>query len=72
MLVKGAIGDISNQAIKIHGFNMFPPKFSLPQNKHEEAGWRIYASVSSTIIGSQNGLSSVRRQPIVWTNDGLL
>ena len=56
MLVKGTIGDISNQAIKIHGFNMFPPKFSLPQNKHEEAGWRIYASVSSTVIGSQNGL----------------
>ena len=25
-----------------------------------------------TIIGSDNGLSPDRRQPIIWTNDGLL
>ena len=25
-----------------------------------------------TMIGSDNGLSPVQRQPIIWTNDGLL
>ena len=37
-----------------------------------EAQWRIYASVNYAIIGSDNGLSAVRRHPIIWTNDGLL
>ena len=37
-----------------------------------EAEWRIYASVNSTIIGSDNGLSPGRRQAIIWTNTGLL
>ena len=31
-----------------------------------------YASVKYAIIGSDNGLSPVRRQAIIWTNDGLL
>ena len=29
-------------------------------------------SVNFTIIGSDNGLSSDRRQAIIWTNDGIL
>ena len=37
-----------------------------------EAEWRIYASVNYTIIGSDNGLSTVRQQPIIWTNYRLL
>ena len=36
------------------------------------AEWRIYASVKYAIIGSDNGLSLVRRQVIIWTTDGLL
>ena len=32
------------------------------------AEWRIYASVNSTIMGSDNGLSLVQRQVIIWTN----
>ena len=31
-----------------------------------------YASVSPTIIGSDNGLSPNRRQVIIWTNAGIL
>ena len=37
-----------------------------------EAEWRLYASVNYAIIGSDNGLSPVRWQPIIWTHDGLL
>ena len=37
-----------------------------------EAGWRIYAPVDKTVIGSDNGLSSIRRQTIIWTNASLL
>ena len=37
-----------------------------------EAEWRVYASVNYAIIDSDNGLSPDRRQPIIWTNDGLL
>ena len=33
---------------------------------------RIYASVNRINIGSDNGLSPIRRQAIIWTNDGLL
>ena len=33
---------------------------------------RIYASLSWVIIGSDNGLSPVRRQAIIWTNAGIL
>ena len=37
-----------------------------------EAEWRIYASVNYSIMGSDNGLSPVRRQAIIWTNVGVL
>ena len=37
-----------------------------------EAEWRIYASLNRAIIGSDNGLSPVRRQAIIWTNVGIL
>ena len=37
-----------------------------------EAEWRIYASLNWVIIGSDNGLSPVRRQAIIWTNVGIL
>ena len=37
-----------------------------------EAECRIYASVPGAIIGSDNGLSPVRRQAIIWTNAGSL
>ena len=33
---------------------------------------RIYASVNRVSIGSDNGLSPIRRQAIIWTNAGLL
>ena len=36
------------------------------------AEWRIYASLNWVIIGSDNGLSPVRRQAIIWTNAGIL
>ena len=32
----------------------------------------ITSLVNYTIIGSDNGLSPLRRQPIIWNNDGLL
>ena len=32
----------------------------------------MYASVNGVSIGSDNGLSPVRRQAITWTNAGLL
>ena len=37
-----------------------------------EAEWRIYASLNWAITGSDNGLSPVRRQAIIWTNAGIL
>ena len=37
-----------------------------------EAEWRIYASLNWVIIGSDNGLSPVRRQAIIWTNAPIL
>ena len=37
-----------------------------------EAEWRIYASVTLTTIGSNNGLSPGRRQAIIRTNAGML
>ena len=37
-----------------------------------EAEWRIYASVKHTNIGSDNGLSSGRRQAIISSNAGIL
>ena len=39
---------------------------------HNEAELRIYASATKAIIGSDNGLSSVRRQAIIWNNVGIL
>ena len=40
--------------------------------REREAEWRIYALLNYAIIGSDNGLSPVRRQTIILTNDGLL
>ena len=37
-----------------------------------EAEWRFYVSVNQTIIGSDNGLSTVRCQAIITTNTGSL
>ena len=37
-----------------------------------EAEWRKYASPTYAIIGSDNGSSPGRRQPIIWTNAGIL
>ena len=37
-----------------------------------KAGWCIYASSNSAIIGSDNVLSHGRYQVIIWTNDALL
>ena len=37
-----------------------------------EAGWCIYASVNFVCIGSDNGLSPVQHQAIIWTNADLL
>ena len=34
--------------------------------------WRIYASATYDIIDSDNGLSPLRRQAIIWTNAGIL
>ena len=42
-------------------------------NPIEEDDWRrIFVSVYLTIIGLDNGLSLVRRQAIIWTNNHLL
>ena len=37
-----------------------------------EAEWHIYASITYAIIDSDNGLSPVRRQAIIWNNAGIL
>ena len=37
-----------------------------------EAEWRISASVNETIIGSDNGLSPICHQAIIWTNDNIV
>ena len=37
-----------------------------------EAEWRIYASLNCVINGSDNGLSPVRRQALIWINAGIL
>ena len=37
-----------------------------------EGEWRIYTSLNWVIIGSDNGLSPVRRQAIIWTNAWIL
>ena len=37
-----------------------------------EAKWRIYVSVQHTNIGSDNGLSHVQCQAIIWTNAAIL
>ena len=37
-----------------------------------EAEWRIYASLNWAIIGSDNGLSPVQREAIIWTNAEIL
>ena len=38
----------------------------------QNAQRRIYASLSWVNIGSDSGLSPVRRQAIIWTNAGIL
>ena len=37
-----------------------------------ETRWRMCTSVNYVIIGSDNDVSPVRRQTIIWTNAGLL
>ena len=37
-----------------------------------DAKIRIYASVNKVIIGSDNGLSPIWCQAIIWANNGLL
>ena len=37
-----------------------------------ETEWRIFASVEKTIIGSDNGVSPIRCQAIIWTNDDIV
>ena len=37
-----------------------------------EVEWRIYALVKQNIISSDNGLSPVPRQAIIWPNAELL
>ena len=37
-----------------------------------EAEWRLYVWVNQTIVGSDNGLSTVRCQAIIKTNNGSL
>ena len=37
-----------------------------------EAEWRIYASAEHTNIASDNGLSPVRRQAVIWTSAATL
>ena len=37
-----------------------------------EAKWRIYPSVNSALIGSDDEASPVRRSAIIWYNAGLL
>ena len=37
-----------------------------------KTGSYIYASLNRVYIGSGNGLTSLQRQAITWTNDGLL
>ena len=39
---------------------------------HIYAEWRVYASVNKAMSGSNNGLSPVRKEAIVWTSPGLL
>ena len=41
-------------------------------NHIAQSKWRIYASVNYAIIGSDNGLSHLRLQAIIWTNTGIL
>ena len=40
--------------------------------QHIVAEWQIHAFVNYTTIGSDNGLSRVWNQAIIWTNAGLL
>ena len=41
-------------------------------NFFKKSKWRIQASVTYAIVGSENGLSPVRRRAIIYTNAGLL
>ena len=42
------------------------------RNKLISSQWRIYASVNWVSINSDNGLSRIRHQAIIWTNAGLM
>ena len=44
---------------------------SFENKEFTEAQWRICASPNYAIIDSDSGLSPVRRQPIIWINDGV-
>ena len=37
-----------------------------------EAEWRIYVSTNKAVIGLSKGFAHVRRQAIIWTNEGSL
>ena len=41
-------------------------------NYLNEAEWRKYASLHKTVFGSDNGLSPLWHQAIIWTNAGII
>ena len=47
-------------------------RFRKPTSELIEAEWRKYVSPNDAIICSDNGLWPDRRQPITWTNAGIL
>ena len=50
-----------------------PSKYKLDMSRYFiEAEWRIYASVTYAIIGSDNGLSPGRCQAIIWISVRIL
>ena len=55
-------------------YNLLKPHFDYTSNRHVTHWGRVtHKCVGNvTIIGSDNGLSPVRRQAIIWTNDGIL
>ena len=59
-------------SVKIH-IQSSPKQFSESKfNSLRRSDWYIHRSVNCIIIGSSNGLSSVRRQTFTWTNPDLL
>ena len=37
-----------------------------------EAEWRLFPSINYAIVGSDNDMSPVSYQAIIWTDDGIL